>query len=58
MPGEPGDLTHSHREVLAWESTYRFDLSPGQGHPVVGTGVDPVTSRFSGRFEYSPLIGA
>jgi hypothetical protein len=48
MPREPGDLTHLHREVLAWESIYRFNVSPGQGHPVVGTGVDPVTSRFSG----------
>ena len=48
MPREPGDLTHLHREVLDWESTYRIDVSPDQGFPVVGTGVDPVTSRFSG----------
>ena len=50
MPWEPGDLMRIRCAVLAWESTYRFDASPDQGHPVVGTGVDPVTSRFSGRF--------
>ena len=51
-------LGHVGGTKFRLKSRLRVEMPSELGHPVVGTGVDPVTSRFSGRLPHEgvPIV--